>query len=111
MVDRTQIVSVPPFQPDYRASGVLFHITSLPSPCGIGDMGPAALAIAPLQDLRNFGSERRMNTPGSAQAEWSWRVTEELLDDSVFERLQKLTANTNRMPHIFSRPNARKAAS
>ncbi len=33
-----------PFPADYRASGVLLHITSLPSPYGIGDLGPAAFA-------------------------------------------------------------------
>ena len=31
-----------PFPPDYRASGVLLHVTSLPSPYGIGDLGPSA---------------------------------------------------------------------
>ena len=36
--------SVPPFPLGYRASGVLLHITSLPSPYGIGDLGPAAFA-------------------------------------------------------------------
>jgi 4-alpha-glucanotransferase len=34
--------SVSPFPPGYRASGVLLHVTSLPSPYGIGDLGPAA---------------------------------------------------------------------
>src|SRR3954471_15722074 len=34
--------SLPPFPPGYRASGLLLHITSLPSPYGIGDVGPAA---------------------------------------------------------------------
>ena len=33
---------VPPFVPGYRASGVLLHVTSLPSAYGIGDLGPAA---------------------------------------------------------------------
>jgi 4-alpha-glucanotransferase len=33
-----------PFPHDSRASGVLLHVTSLPSPYGIGDVGPAALA-------------------------------------------------------------------
>ena len=33
-----------PFSPGYRASGVLLHLTSLPSPYGIGDMGPVARA-------------------------------------------------------------------
>jgi 4-alpha-glucanotransferase len=36
--------SVPPFPPGYRASGVLLHVTSLPSAYGIGDLGPAAFA-------------------------------------------------------------------
>jgi 4-alpha-glucanotransferase len=36
--------SVPPFPPAYRASGVLLHVTSLPSPYGIGDLGPAAFS-------------------------------------------------------------------
>lgn len=35
-------VSVPPFPPGYRASGLLLHATSLPSPYGIGDLGPSA---------------------------------------------------------------------
>src|SRR5215469_3194919 len=34
--------SVPPFPPDYRASGLLLHVTSLPSPYGIGDLGASA---------------------------------------------------------------------
>ncbi len=37
-------VDVPPFPPGYRASGVLLHVTSLPSAYGIGDLGPAAFA-------------------------------------------------------------------
>ena len=36
--------SLPPFPPEYRASGLLLHVTSLPSPYGIGDVGPAALS-------------------------------------------------------------------
>ena len=37
-------MSIPPFPPAYRASGVLLHVTSLPSPYGIGDVGPGAVA-------------------------------------------------------------------
>jgi len=44
MPDQTQTMSFPSSLPDYRASGVLLHVTSLPSPYGIGDMGPAAFA-------------------------------------------------------------------
>jgi 4-alpha-glucanotransferase len=35
---------LPPFLPDYRTSGLLLHVTSLPSPYGVGDVGPAALS-------------------------------------------------------------------
>jgi 4-alpha-glucanotransferase len=38
-------VSLLPFPTDYRASGVLLHVTSLPSPYGIGDVGPTAVAF------------------------------------------------------------------
>jgi 4-alpha-glucanotransferase len=36
--------SVPPFPPGYRASGLLLHVTSLPSPYGIGDLGSSAFS-------------------------------------------------------------------
>jgi 4-alpha-glucanotransferase len=39
-----QSFGVPPFPVGYRASGLHLHVTSLPSPYGIGDGGPAALA-------------------------------------------------------------------
>ena len=35
---------IPPFPSGYRASGLLLHVTSLPSRYGIGDLGPAAQA-------------------------------------------------------------------
>src|ERR1039458_3045909 len=35
---------VPPFPPGYRASGLLLHITSLPSRYGIGDLGSSAFS-------------------------------------------------------------------
>ncbi len=37
-------ISLPLFPPAYRASGLLLHVTSLPSRYGIGDVGPSALA-------------------------------------------------------------------
>lgn len=36
--------SVPPFPSQYHASGILLHVTSLPSPYGIGDLGSAAFS-------------------------------------------------------------------
>jgi len=37
-------ITVLPFPAEYRASGLLLHATSLPSPYGIGEVGPAAFA-------------------------------------------------------------------
>ena len=34
----------PLFPPEYRAAGLLLHVTSLPSPYGIGDLGSAAFS-------------------------------------------------------------------
>src|SRR5262245_12045457 len=44
MSDSGRPTSLSSFPPGYRASGVLLHVTSLPSPYGIGDVGPAAIA-------------------------------------------------------------------
>jgi 4-alpha-glucanotransferase len=57
---------------------------------------PAALAIAPLQDLLNLGSEARMNVPGRADGNWRWRVREDMLSSDAFQWLQDLTESCNR---------------
>ena len=64
---------------------------------------PAALAIAPLQDLLNLGAEARMNVPGRAEDNWSWRCTEELLSTADFHLLRDLTRNSNRL-HMLPNP-------
>ena len=38
------LMNLPLFPSDYRASGLLLHVTSLPSPYGIGDLGSAAFS-------------------------------------------------------------------
>jgi 4-alpha-glucanotransferase len=57
----------------------------------------AALAIAPLQDLLNLGSEARINVPGRAGGNWRWRVTEDMLSGHAFERLRNLTESSKRL--------------
>ena len=57
---------------------------------------PAALAIAPLQDLLNLGSEARMNVPGRADGNWRWRVREDMLSAQAFQWLQDLTESCKR---------------
>jgi 4-alpha-glucanotransferase len=44
MYDADLPSSIPPFPVSFRASGLLMHVTSLPSRYGIGDIGPAAHA-------------------------------------------------------------------
>ncbi len=56
----------------------------------------AMLSIAPLQDLLNLGEEARMNTPGSCEGNWRWRCTTDLLSESAFQSLQKLTTMEQR---------------
>ena len=91
---------VSPFPEGYRASGLLLHITSLPSPYGIGDVGPSALTWidklseagqswwqalplgptgygdSPYQSLSSFAGNGLLISP-------DWLVEEELLDESA----------------------------
>ena len=57
----------------------------------------AALAIAPLQDLLNLASEARMNVPGRANGNWTWRCSEDMLFTSGFHSLLELTRSSNRI--------------
>ena len=66
-------------------------------------LSPAALAIAPLQDLLNLGAEGRMNVPGRAEGNWSWRYTKELLSRADFHWLRDLTTSSNRI-HMLPNP-------
>jgi 4-alpha-glucanotransferase len=56
----------------------------------------AALAIAPLQDVLNLGSEARMNVPGKPEGNWSWRASASQLAGAAFSRLADLTAAAGR---------------
>lgn len=40
----------------------------------------ARMAVVPLQDLMNLGSEARFNSPGVAMGNWQWRYTPAQLD-------------------------------
>jgi 4-alpha-glucanotransferase len=57
---------------------------------------PAALAIAPLQDLLNLGAGTRMNVPGRADGNWRWRCPEDMLSQPAFEWLHELTESSKR---------------
>jgi 4-alpha-glucanotransferase len=65
---------------------------------------PAALAIAPLQDILGLGSEARMNVPGRPGGNWRWRCTPEMLSASSFEDLRALTTETDRLARATLTP-------
>jgi 4-alpha-glucanotransferase len=56
----------------------------------------AALAIAPVQDVLNLGASARMNVPGLAAGNWRWRLTEDMMAPSPFDRLLELTRQSSR---------------
>lgn len=51
----------------------------------------AMYAIFPLQDVLSLGSEARMNTPGRAAGNWSWRYKKEALTPSLARELKELS--------------------
>src|SRR6266850_6146934 len=63
---------------------------------GLAWSSAAALAIAPLQDVLNLGREARMNQPGTAEGNWRWRVTDEMLGGPALESLRDLTVTSAR---------------
>jgi 4-alpha-glucanotransferase len=56
----------------------------------------AALAIAPLQDVLDLGSEARMNLPGTDDGNWQWRFSPGDLTSERAERLRALTSSSRR---------------
>ena len=63
---------------------------------------PARVAIAPLQDFLQLGSEARMNTPGKAGNNWRWRATAAQLGGDLCDNIAGIVAESAR-----ERTNAR----
>ncbi|MEW6427914.1 MAG: 4-alpha-glucanotransferase [Thermodesulfobacteriota bacterium] len=58
----------------------------------------ADLAIFPVQDVLGFGSDCRMNVPGTARGNWRWRCAPRFLYSDAFLRLRDETNYYNRRP-------------
>ncbi|MEJ2667431.1 MAG: 4-alpha-glucanotransferase, partial [Deinococcales bacterium] len=58
----------------------------------------AELAMAPLQDVLGLGSEARMNTPGRASGNWSWRFAWSDLPEWLAPQLHELARLYGRLP-------------
>jgi 4-alpha-glucanotransferase len=57
----------------------------------------AALAIAPLQDVLDLGTEARMNLPGTEHGNWKWRYAPGDLTKENAGRLRDLTESSLRV--------------
>lgn len=64
----------------------------------------ADLAIAPLQDILDFGTEARINLPGTAHGNWRWRMPTEGLNDWARARLVEMTQIYGRSPRKAAQP-------
>ncbi|MCK5807648.1 4-alpha-glucanotransferase [bacterium] len=61
-------------------------------------MSVARLAIIPMQDILNLGSEFRLNLPGTvSQQNWSWRMYDGEWHKEQIDKLGALTKTTNRI--------------
>lgn len=52
----------------------------------------ASLVILPIQDILGYGCDTRLNTPGKADGNWSYRITKEQFDSidrAAFRKLNK----------------------
>ena len=58
---------------------------------------PAERVVVPMQDFLELGSEARMNTPGTAHGNWSWRLSEEALPPALAARLRRLAERHGRL--------------
>ncbi len=56
----------------------------------------ADLAVSPAQDVLDLGSEARMNVPGVAQGNWSWRAASDAFTPELALRLRRLADDTER---------------
>jgi 4-alpha-glucanotransferase len=57
----------------------------------------ADVAILPLQDVLGLGSDARMNTPGTTEGNWQWRLDEGALTPELAARLRELTRASGRL--------------
>ncbi|MEZ4833667.1 MAG: 4-alpha-glucanotransferase [Caldilineaceae bacterium] len=61
----------------------------------------AVMAVVPLQDVLSLGTEARMNLPGSASGNWTWRFQPWQLDRGAIDRLRDVTLLYGRDPKLY----------
>ncbi|SRR6056297_1377230 len=58
---------------------------------------PADTAIVPMQDVLGLGNEARMNIPGQAKGNWTWRVAAESLTPDLARQWHERTQRAKRL--------------
>ncbi len=58
---------------------------------------PSQLVMTQMQDLLGLGGEARMNTPGRAAGNWSWRMAPGSADARLAKRVRALLAEAGRL--------------
>lgn len=66
----------------------------------------ANTAIIPFQDALNLGSDARMNTPGQAAGNWSWRFSWEQVPHWLAPQLKELSELYGRIPGLVAKDTA-----
>lgn len=61
----------------------------------------ASMALVPLQDLLDLDSAARMNFPGRAEGNWSWRFMPDDLNGLIAARLRETTLIYGRDPALY----------
>jgi len=57
----------------------------------------ANMAIIPLQDIFELGSDDRMNVPGTTEGNWSWRFSEKAMTENTSMHLRELVCCYGRL--------------
>ena len=65
-------------------------VTSLGDLIRLAFSSVADMAVVPLQDVLNLGTQARMNLPGRASGNWGWRFEWSQINDGMRERLKEL---------------------
>jgi len=62
----------------------------------------ASVVIIPAQDILGFGSEYRMNTPGTIEGNWIWKLRDGAIEDHIWEKLRHFSELYNRLPETLT---------
>ena len=63
------------------------------------------LCIIPIQDYLCKGKEARINTPGTSEGNWMWRLVPNYLSDDLARSIRLLTETYSRLPHPLKEEN------